>query len=710
MNLPKAWVDAPIITALSDAPIDNNLGQNDKFRLTRSMGPVLDILRHYKTQTPLSVAIYGTWGSGKSTAMHWLREGLEAWNQHVDDNNIQITDKNKTWPHVLSVNFYPWKYTCKEDVWRGLIVEIILACIKHREKDSKTVGEVVSKFSGFLGSKLITALSALKLKGSLYGVDGTIDVKQLVKVFENEDINPETAYLNEFETTLEEWVKDIITPTTNEGETERHYRLVVFIDDLDRCMPDVALQVLEALKLYLNIPGLIFVLGLDKTVVEQLVTKHYRELGVAEDKSKHYLAKMFQVEVDLEPQDSLVGEYVKNLISDEEWENLGIKKDSQTKKVFLSAIQELGEHSPRETKRLVNSTLMLARGAQMVMQDGYHTDTELTAQEAIQVHLIEEVLRRCHPQETHNWMRRLHGQEFFTDWAQEEKRQNLEISERDNLFSNLYKDPLLQTLVEMDSFPSLGKLQALPKKTPIAETRLTLQGEIERQARMSWEEITDNDFKAIKTLRFFWCSYEDWSLLSKCKHLQRLLLIHTNFSDIAQLQHLNSLKDLSIYDSDITTGEPLLHLSALKKLDLRLTQITDYGFIDDMTNLTMLILSDHKSLDLAKLKNLQLLEHLSLNKSERENLNGLTALKGLKKLSSLFLHRAHVKNYDALAELKNLQTLSLMGSNIQNLSPLFKCKKLKELTLPSKFEGKDQTIELKKALPDLFLKTTSTLE
>lgn len=644
MNLPKAWVEAPIVTALSDAPIDNNLGQNDKFRLTRSMGPVLDILRHYKTQTPLSVAIYGTWGSGKSTALHWLREGLEAWNQHVDDNKIQITDKNKTWPHVLSVNFYPWKYTCKEDVWRGLIVEIILFCIERRNKDSKTVDEVVSKFSGFLGSKLITALSALKLKRSFFGVEATIDGKQLVKVFENQDINPETAYLNEFETTFKEWVKDILTPTTNEGEAERHYRLVVFIDDLDRCMPDVALQVLEALKLYLNIPGLIFVLGLDKTVVEQLVTKHYKELGVAEDKSKHYLAKMFQVEVDLEPQDSLVGEYVKNLISDEEWENLGIKKTSLAKKVFLSAIQELGEHSPRETKRLVNSTLMLARGAQMVMQDSCNPDKEFTTQEAIQIHLIEEVLRRRHPPETYNWMRRSHGQDFFLSWGHDDNEHNL-------IKSDLYKDQLLDSLVNIGSFPSYEKLKFHTKKRfTMSGSGMTLEKQIRTQGNAPLNKAVGN----IETLNLYECFDDDWSLISKCRLLRELLISGGNFSDTSLLQPLGAMRALTLRNLPITTGEPLLKLKTLETLELIETQITDYSFISEITKLRNLTLSDHESLNLSELKKLNNLEYLELINIKRENLHGL---EDLKKLSELTLHNVKSKNYDALAELKKLKNL-----------------------------------------------------
>jgi len=48
-----------------------------------------------------------------------------------------------------------------------------------------------------------------------------------------------------------------------------HGRLAVFVDDLDRCLPDKAVEVLEAIKLFLDVPGVVFVLGIARDVIEQ---------------------------------------------------------------------------------------------------------------------------------------------------------------------------------------------------------------------------------------------------------------------------------------------------------------------------------------------------------------------------------------------------------------------------------------------------------
>ena len=78
---------------------------------------------------------------------------------------------------------------------------------------------------------------------------------------------------------------------------------VTFIDDLDRCLPEATLEILEVLKLYLNFQQLIFVVGLDRSVVDQIVRHNYverlagdpdgREAQTARVKADQYLDKMF---------------------------------------------------------------------------------------------------------------------------------------------------------------------------------------------------------------------------------------------------------------------------------------------------------------------------------------------------------------------------------------------------------------------------------
>lgn len=184
----------------------------------------------------------------------------------------------------------------KEDVWRGLIAEVILGSIQLRDANVKTVVSAAKKFGVFLGRSFMHVLSGLKLKGKIpaEGIEGELNLAALKEIPTEyrEAVHPEEAYLNEFESSLTDWIRDTVRAKE---------RLVIFIDDLDRCMPDVALQVLEALKLYLNIDKLIFVVGVDRTVIDGLVKEQYKKMGLDEEKCKQYLAKMFQIEIELIP-------------------------------------------------------------------------------------------------------------------------------------------------------------------------------------------------------------------------------------------------------------------------------------------------------------------------------------------------------------------------------------------------------------------------
>ena len=61
--------------------------------------------------------------------------------------------------------------------------------------------------------------------------------------------------MEQFEKTFAEAITKIL------GEDGR---LVVFVDDLDRCLPEKAIEILEAIKLFLHVPQTIFVLGMDR--------------------------------------------------------------------------------------------------------------------------------------------------------------------------------------------------------------------------------------------------------------------------------------------------------------------------------------------------------------------------------------------------------------------------------------------------------------
>lgn len=87
---------------------------------------------------------------------------------------------------------------------------------------------------------------------------------------------------------------------------EKSFRIVAFIDDLDRCLPEKAVKLLEAIKLFLDIEGYLFVIGVDREVVKKGVSYYYRHFEHKEEDKEtiiispeDYLDKMIQLPLEL---------------------------------------------------------------------------------------------------------------------------------------------------------------------------------------------------------------------------------------------------------------------------------------------------------------------------------------------------------------------------------------------------------------------------
>ena len=124
----------PQITVLSDGALLAGQANRDTFDLWAKLGPIYDIIRHPDTETPIAIGVFGRWGSGKTTAMRWLQGSLEVWNEQGESTG------NEPKISVRTVWFDPWKYDSREDVWRGLLAEVILASLEGKSgADAKKV-------------------------------------------------------------------------------------------------------------------------------------------------------------------------------------------------------------------------------------------------------------------------------------------------------------------------------------------------------------------------------------------------------------------------------------------------------------------------------------------------------------------------------------------------------------------------------------------
>ena len=691
----------PKLTVLTDHPLATDDAETtfeaDPFDFRYKLGPVYDIVRYKDPReekdrdrrTPLAVLISGGWGTGKTSAMRWLEALLKNWNATGGK------------PRVHPVWFYPWKYDSKEDVWRGLVSEVIIESIKVENITWQRAKNAAKQFGLFLGKGFLHALASTKFKGKVSagvvegGAEADLTCLKDILAEYKDAAHPEKAYLNEFEDSLEKWV------TTTLGDDER---MIIFIDDLDRCMPDIALQVLEALKLYLNIPKLIFVVGVDKNVVERLVVEHYRKLGLVrdpkdndtdderkqirgdEEKARQYLSKMFQVEVELSPSQEQVREFLGEQLSDIPYWKEQLSEDHRN--LFGEIVLKLAGRNPREVKRLLNSGLMAGAGTDMMKPA--KGKTQLKFEQGLQYFFVRLILQKRYPSLA-GMIDTDIGREFFTDWSrlilQDEENDvsafdaakamrpgEKGTTPRDRVGTKLgdnaqYEDLLrllsdddLWLLLQIPFSPELAELTqqvapgsgtgssgrpstfyeemtAYEKLTPSKDETIVREA-VARALEKSPSELTSADYETVTNLTLYRSPIEDLARLKKLKNLEKLIL-----------SECKKIDDL----------EPLKALTKLWMLHLDGTQVVDIEPLKVLTNLQRLQLDNTPVADIEPLKALNGLNWLSLTNTQVANIE---ALRELTNLQAIYLDKTHVTDIKPLKELANLQRLYLTNTPV----------------------------------------------
>ncbi|MCC3439121.1 P-loop NTPase fold protein [Microcoleus sp. PH2017_05_CCC_O_A] len=248
-----------------------------------------------------TVGIFGSWGSGKTTLMRCIERKFENPTEHFEVEEFEAHLHNFDQNNFKTIWFNPWKY----DDTHGIRNALIQTILREMAEDSQRA--IVKEKCNNLATRydasqcflhIVEHLAGAALQSQMCGVNPI----ELIKIFTNPSkkarTNPEQnevndlaleldtdpyLFINSFEAQFREVVKEYV------GENGR---LVIFIDDLDRCLPENALTVLESLKLYLDNANCVFFIGLDKRVIEQAVKQRYKDLNVT---GKEYIEKMIQL-------------------------------------------------------------------------------------------------------------------------------------------------------------------------------------------------------------------------------------------------------------------------------------------------------------------------------------------------------------------------------------------------------------------------------
>src|SRR5690606_33354546 len=97
-------------------------------------------------ETPLTVGIFGTWGSGKTSLMQMLRADIESQGR----------------PSCRTVWFTAWKYDQQDALWRSLILRVLDALYPRESGDGPRVERDILRNPGPGEQRLIELLNRLE--------------------------------------------------------------------------------------------------------------------------------------------------------------------------------------------------------------------------------------------------------------------------------------------------------------------------------------------------------------------------------------------------------------------------------------------------------------------------------------------------------------------------------------------------------------------
>ena len=264
-----------------------------------NFGYMVDLVADIATNrdlSPSTIGLYGDWGSGKSSLMKLAQKKIE--------EKYPKNEKKKDTIKTLCIEFNGWLFEGYEDTKTSLC-GAILDALADEKRFSKEVTDYakelikkidINKILGkgvkygldlFLsgGIGMLTDLSLSGLLSTIKSNASEVQAKDIEEILSMLKKNDKTRteikkFRNEF--------KDLLKKSKVEN-------VVVFIDELDRCLPDTVLEVFEAMRLFLFVEGMSFVIGADERLIQYSIKSKYKEVpGNNLDIGKEYLEKVIQ--------------------------------------------------------------------------------------------------------------------------------------------------------------------------------------------------------------------------------------------------------------------------------------------------------------------------------------------------------------------------------------------------------------------------------
>jgi hypothetical protein len=278
---------------------------------------------------PLTIGLFGDWGSGKSSILEVLKGEIEKE------------------PKTACLYFNGWVFEGYDDA-KAALLEAILKEFEDEKKFGDEIKDDIRKLFKSVNWMRVIGFGMKNIAlpaAAAYMIGGLSLIPKLVNGLKDAANNPDELVAkikgHDAEGFLKQFVKE--SEDTDKFDVVRKFRddfeellkkskidkLVIIIDDLDRCLPDRIIDNLEAIKLFLNVKNTAFVIGADPRIVRHAIEYRYKDKIIdtnAENTNDRivndYLEKLIQIPYSLPKlSDSEVETYITLLFCENDLES-----------------------------------------------------------------------------------------------------------------------------------------------------------------------------------------------------------------------------------------------------------------------------------------------------------------------------------------------------------------------------------------------------
>ncbi|MEC7784450.1 MAG: P-loop NTPase fold protein [Bacteroidota bacterium] len=226
------------------------------------------------------MAVNNEWGAGKTTF-------IKMWKQQLKNEGFE------------TLYFNAWENDFQDDVIIALLSELK----ELRDEGSEKFDSVLKNAATFLRKVAPAVIKGAASKA--IGDDAVSDIVEAVTTYTTQEVEEELKAFSEKKKGIQDFRKSLEAFVEKVNSDKP---VVFFIDELDRCRPDYAVRVLERIKHLFSVPGIVFVLSIDKEQLGHAVCGYY---GSDNINAPEYLKRFIDLEFNIpEPNQQQYIEYL----------------------------------------------------------------------------------------------------------------------------------------------------------------------------------------------------------------------------------------------------------------------------------------------------------------------------------------------------------------------------------------------------------------